>query len=520
MQFRLPALFGLMSSALLAQTSVLQYHNDVSRTGWYRTETQLTLTNVNQNTFGKLFVLPSDGKVDAEPLYVPKVTVGGSVHNVLFVASEHDTVYAYDADVNGSPLWQVSMLKSGETPSDPVNGCTQVAPEIGVTATPVIDPRVGPHGTMYVVAMSKDSGGNYHQRLHALDITTGAEEFGGPVDIQATYPGTGDNSQNGTVIFDPKQYKERPGLVVDQGAVVLSFSSHCDIRPYTGWVMTYSEATLQQLSVLDFTPNGKEGCVWQAGNGPAIDSSGNIFFLAANGTFDTNLNASGFPSEGDYGNAFMKLSYTNSKLAVSDYFTMKNTTAESNSDTDLGSGGAMLLPNLTDSNGVVHSLAVGAGKDSNIYIVDRNNMGKFNPNSNNVYQEIAGGVVGGAWSSPAYFSQRFYYGGVGDHIRSYRWSGGSFVAGPTTAHEFGYPGTTPSVSSNGSANGIVWAAENLSPAVLWAFSATNLKVLYNSNQAGTRDQFGNGNKFITPMVANGKVYVGTTSGVGVFGLLQ
>jgi hypothetical protein len=503
-----------------AQSPVLMYHNDVFRTGWYHTEKALTPSNVNSSTFGKLFVLPADGLVDAQPLYVPSLVINGVSHNVVFVATENDTVYAYDADTLGSPLWQVTMLASGEAPSDN-RGCGQVSPTIGVTATPAISLTVGPHGTMYVTAMSKDSSGNYHQRLHALDITTGAEEFGGPTSVQATYPGTGDGSSNGNVIFNPAQYKERPGLLLTNGVVITTWSSHCDDQPYTGWVISYNQTTLQQVSVLNITPNGEGGAIWQSGAGPAEDGQGNIYFLAANGTFDTTLNSSGFPINGDYGNAFMKISNAGNKLAVADYFTMTNTVSESDSDEDLGSGGAMLLPDLKDAAGNTVQLGVGAGKDGNIYIVNRANLGKFSSTSNNIYQQISGGVVGGEWAMPAYFYGRFYYGGVGDYIRTWVIKSGQFTAGPLTSNQFGYPGATPSISSNATSNAILWATENTSPAVLYAYSATNLATqLYNSSQAGTRDQFGSGNKFITPVIANGKVYVGTTSGVGVFGLLS
>jgi hypothetical protein len=502
-----------------AQHAVLTYHNDTFRTGGYRQETKLTPTNVNSTTFGKLFIMPADGLVDAQPLYVPSLSIAGATHNVVFVATENDTVYAYDADASGSPLWQVTMLLSGETPSDN-RGCGQITPEIGVTSTPVIDTTVGPHGTMYVIAMSKDSSGNYHHRLHALDITTGAEQFGGPVDVSATYPGSGESSSGGQVVFDAAQYDERAALLISNGSVITSWGSHCDAQPYTGWVISYSETSLAQLSVLNVTPNGGEGAVWQSGNGPAADSNGNIYLLVANGTFDTTLNGSGFPSEGDYGNAFLKISNTSNKLAVADYFTMFNTVSESDADEDLGSGGAMLIPALTNTSGKTVQLAVGAGKDSNLYIVNRNNMGKFSSSSNNVYQELSGALPGGVWSSPAYWDGHIYYAANGDYLRSFYWKDNVFTLGSKSAHQFGYPGATPCVSSNGTSDAIVWVTENVSPAVLWAYSATNLTtVLYNSTQAGTRDSFGNGNKFITPMVANGKVYVGTQTGVGVLGLL-
>jgi len=503
---------------------VLTYHNDNLRTGHNPKETILTVKNVNSSTFGKLFVLSTDGRVDAQTLYAPNIAISGSgTHNVLFVATEHDTVYGFDAD-NGSPLWHVTMLQSGETPSDN-RGCGQVTPEIGVTSTPVIDLAAGPHGTLYVVAMSKDSSGMYHQRLHALDIASGAEQFGGPVDVAAKYPGTGDNSQGGYVIFDPAQYKERAGLLLLNHAIYTTWASHCDDRPYTGWVISYNQTTLAQQAVLNVTPNGHDGAIWAAGAGPAADSAGNIYFLVGNGTFDTQLDGKGFPVNGDYGNAVMKLSTAKGQLAVADYFNMYNTVAESSADEDLGSGGAMALPNLKDSAGVVHHLVVGAGKDANIYLVNRDNMGKFNPNNNNqIYQELTGVLGGGVFSMPAFASNHIYYGAVGDSIRAFAFNGNvQLNSTPTsqTSTRFSFPGATPSISGNSAANLILWATENSSPAVLHAYKAQDLSVeLYNSNQAsGGRDHFGDGNKFITPTIANGKVYVGTTNGVGVFGLL-
>jgi hypothetical protein len=502
---------------------VLTYHNDNMRTGRNTAEIQLTLQNVNSTKFGKLFVISTDGKVDAQPLYVPNLVIAGVSHNVLFVASEHGTVYGFDAD-SGATLWHVTTLASGEVPSDS-RGCDQVVPEIGVTSTPVIDPSAGPHGTIFVVAMSKDSSSNYHQRLHALDITTGGEEFGGPVNIAAKYPGTGDNSQGGNVIFDPKQYKERAGLLLINHVIYTSWASHCDIRPYTGWIISYNETTLAQQSVLNVTPNGSEGAIWSAGAGPAADPSGNIYFLDGNGTFDTTLNANGFPTKGDYGNAIMKLSTTNRVLAVADYFSMFNTVSESNADQDLGSGGAMVVPNIKDSSGVIHTLVVGAGKDTNIYLANRANMGKFNPsNNNNLYQEIKGQLGGLVFSAPAFNNKTIYYGASGDAIKAFTFNAsGMLNASPVsaTSTRFGYPGSTPSISGGTAGTLILWATENTSPAVLHAYSAKNLGLeLYNSTQAaGGRDNFGNGNKFITPTIANGKVYVGTTNGVGVFGLL-
>jgi hypothetical protein len=504
-------------------TNVTTYHNDTARTGQNLTEIILTPSNVNSSSFGKLFVINVDGRVDAQPLYLAQLSIPNQgTHNVLYVSTEHGSVYGFDAD-GGTLLWHSSMLAAGETTSDD-HGCGQITPEIGVTSTPVIDPKAGPHGTIYVVAMSKDGSGNYHQRLHAVDVTTGAEEFGGPQNIQASFPGTGDNSSGGNVVFAPGQYAERAGLLLLNGVVYTGWTSHCDARPYTGWVMGFDQSTLSQVSVLNLTPNGNEGSVWMSGAGLAADTSGNIFLLDANGTFDSTLDANGFPSQGDFGNAFLRISTANQKLAVADYFEMFNQGAENGSDEDLGSGGALLLPDFTDSSGQTRHLAVGAGKDSNIYVVDRDAMGKFSPSKNNIYQEIQGGLSGSVFSMPAYFNNTVYYGAVGDNIKAFAISNAQFAgtSASQTGNTFGYPGATPSVSANGTSNAILWAAENAGSAVLHAYDATNLsQELYNSNQAsGGRDQFGAGNKFITPMITNGKVYVGTTNGVGVFGLLQ
>ena len=509
-----------VNAASPTTTDVLTYHNDIARTGQNLTESILTTGNVNSATFGKLGFYPVDGLVDAEPLYASSLAIpNNGTHNVLIVPTENDSVYAFDAD-SGATLWQVSMLKSDETPSDD-RGCGQVTPEIGVTSTPVIDRTSGANGAVYVVAMSKDNSGNYHQRLHALDLALGTELFSGPVDIQAIYPGTGDNSSNGNVVFDPGQYKERAALLLLNGVIYTGWASHCDIRPYTGWIMGYSESTLAQTTVLNITPNGNEGAIWMAGAGLAADSSGNIYFLDANGDFDTNLNASGLPSDGDYGNAFMKLS-TSGGLAVADYFEMDNGVAESNSDTDLGSGGMIVLPDLSNGSGETMHLAVGAGKDGNLYVVNRDSMGKFSSNNNNIYQELAGALPGGVWAMPAYFNNTVYYGSVGSPIEAFTITNAQLSTSATaqTANSFGYPGATPSISANGASNAIVWAVENVNPSVLHAYSATNLNEIYNSNQAANgRDQFGPGNKFITPMIVNGKVFVGTTNGVAVFGLL-
>jgi len=510
-----PGILVVLAAQLLhAQVNVLTWHNDNARTGQNLEEKILTPANVNSTQFGKLFTLAVDGKVDAQPLYVSSLLIANAFHDVLYVATEHASVYAFDADTSVL-LWEVSLLGANEIPSDD-RSCSQIVPEIGITSTPVIDLAMGPHGTIYIVAMSlTNDTASYHQRLHALDLSTGAEQAGSPVDITATYPGNGAEGSAGTQRFNPGQHEDRAALLLANGVIYTSWSSHCDIAPYTGWIIGYNESTLAQTNVLNLTPNGNDGGIWMAGAGPAADAAGNVYLLTGNGTFDTTL-ASGFPQNGDYGNAFVKIQVSPAGgLSVADYYTMTNTTSESNADQDLGSGGLMLVPS--------QPLAVGAGKDQNIYVVNRNNMGKYNPNADEIYQFMNSPLAGSVYSSPAWFDETLYYGAVGDSLRAFPFANGAFASNPSSrsAHAFGSPGATPSISANGRTNAILWAAENTSPAVLHAYDATNLSTeLYNSNQAANgRDQFGTGNKFIVPTIANGKVYVGTTNGVGVFGLL-
>jgi hypothetical protein len=502
--------------------TVLTYHNDVGRTGQNLNETILTTSNVNSTNFGLLGSAAADGPVDGEPLYVGNLTVQGAIHNVLFVVTENDSVYAFDAD-SLSSLWHRSVVGSNETPSNTVNGCDQVTPTIGITSTPVIDLTAGAHGTIFVVAMTKDSSGSYHQRLHALDLTTGDEQtqLNSPTTIQAAFSGQ---------TFNPEQYEERTGLLLLNGVIYLGWTSHCDDAPYSAWVMGYSESTLQQTSVLNVTPNGGGGGIWMAGAGLAADSSGNIYFLDGNGTFDSTQGA--LQANGDYGNAFIKLSTAGGALSVLDFFATHDTVANSNMDKDLGSGGALVLPDLKDGSGTTWHLAVGAGKTavesplSRIYVVNRDSMGKFNSNNDNaIYQEITSNGLDsdtGVYAMPAYFNNAVYYGAVDDNLRAFSIVNAQLVApaGSLSAASFGYPGTTPSISANGTSNGIVWAVQNGNTGILHAYAATNLaNELYNSNQAGNRDQFPD-NKFITPMIANGKVYVGTPGSVAVFGLLS
>jgi hypothetical protein len=526
-----------------ARVSVLTYHNDNFRTGLNSNETILTPANVNPKKFGKIGTLAVKGTVDAEPLYVSGLTINGKPHDVIFVATEDDMVYAFDAG-NDTQLWATSALAKfpGEMPSDD-HRCPQVFPVIGITSTPVIDLTAGPHGSIFVVAMSKDAAGNYHQRLHALDLATGAERMV-PREIHATYPGKGTGSSGGIQTFNSGSYEERAALLLSSGVIYTSWTSHCDFAPYSSWVMGYSESDLNQLTVLDLVPNGttqggKEGGIWMAGDGPAADRSGNIYLLVGNGTFDATLNSKGFPAEGDYGNSFVKLSTRGHKLKVADYFAMNNgagtAESESSKDTDLGSGGEMLLPDLRDGSGKVRELAVGAGKDTNLYVVNRHDMGKYKSNDAGIYQELTGVLPGGEWSNPAYFDNEVYYDSVRHPMKAFPISNAKLASAPSsqTVSSFGYPSVTPSISSDGTKDGIVWAVvagpaqgfhfTGKSTGVLSAYDATDLsKELYDSNMAGSRDAYSTdrADKFITPLIAGGKVYVGTPNAVVVFGLLN
>jgi hypothetical protein len=501
-----------------AGTDVTTYKYDLSRSGLNPSESALTLANVTAANFGLLRSLSVDGRVDAQPLYLSQLSVAGSARNVVFAATEHDSVYALDADT-GALIWQRSLLAAGESTSSD-QGCGQITPEIGITSTPVIDRSAGAHGAIYVVAMSKDAASNYHQRLHALDLTTGAELLGGATEIVAAYPGSG-----GSKSFNPGQHAERAALLLSNGTIYTSWTSHCDGQPYSGWIIAFAENSLAISGVLNVAANSNAGpAIWMSGGGPAADSAGNVYLLTANGAFETTLDANGFPNGKDFGNSFLKISSAGAGLSVLDYFAMSNEVAESSADQDLGSGGEMLLPDLTDAANTVRHLVIGAGKDGNIYVVDRDSMGKFNPNSNNIFQMLQGVLPGGIWSTPAYFNGTVYYGDVSGTLKAFTISSARLQATPQSqsATQFTFPGTAPSVSANGTANGIVWAHENTNPAVLHAYDATNLAhEIYNSNQAAAnRDHFGAGNKYITPTVADGKVFVGTSNSVAVFGLLH
>jgi uncharacterized protein (TIGR03437 family) len=501
---------------IYAQVSVPTYQYDNTRAGANTREAVLTPRNVNAASFGKLFKYPVDGMVYAQPLYVPNVSIPGrGTHNVLYVATEHDSIYAFDADTNAgqnsSPLWQVNFLGPGVTTMPAADtGCNQIIPEMGITGTPVIDEAAG---TIYAVATTKETGSGsaqYAHRLHALDLRTGAERPNSPVSIQATYPGTGEGGN--TLVFNARGYKQRPGLLLLNGVVYAGFSSHCDAGIYHGWLMGYDAATLSQAAVYNSTPDGNEGSFWAGGAAPAADASGNIYVVSANGTFD----AAGRGR--DVGESYIKLS-TAGGLSVLDYFTPFNYAALNDRDIDTGSAGVALLGDEAGSAAHPHLMA-GAGKEGRIYLLDRDNPGKWHAGDDSQTVQSLPGAIGGLFGNPAYFNNALYFCGSGDALKLFPVTNAQMPATPasTSPEAYGFPGCLPSISASGTQNGIVWA---LQPAgVLAAYDASNLKnELYTSEQNSSRDRLGTAVKFSAPAVANGKVYAGTATEVAVYGLL-
>jgi hypothetical protein len=506
-----------------SQINFTTYHYDTLRSGQNIHETVLTTALVNVNSFGKLFSQPVDGQVYAEPLVVYNLQiVGKGTHTVVYVATENDSVYAFDGNSNtgsnASALWQVSFTNAAKgittIPSTDL-GTIAISPEVGITGTPVIDVN---NQTLYVVAATKENGA-YYQRLHALDIRTGAEKFGGPVVIASSVKGTGTGSSKGYVSFDPLRSNQRPGLLLVNGVVYIAWASHGleTVYPYHGWVIGYNETTLAQVAAFCVTPNGDQGGIWQSGDGLAADTLGDIFFMAGNGTFDANKGG------GDYGMSYVRLSSTGG-LSVADYFTPYNAVKESSGDLDLGSGGPLLFP--YQSGATNPYLAVGAGKDGTLYLVNRDKMGGFNSRGNSIVQQIAKAFAGhSVYSTPAYWQGNLYYWAIYDTLRVFHMSNGLLETTPiaTSSYSLAPPGATPVISANGSTNGIVWALDTsealAGPAVLHALDAQTAVELYNSSQSATRDQAGNAVKFTVPTVANGKVYVGTETELDVYGLL-
>jgi hypothetical protein len=505
------------------QVAVTTHHNDNGRTGQNLTEPVLNTSNVNVNTFGKLFSRAVDGQIYAQPLYVPDLPVAGQIRNVVYVATQNDSLYAFDADdpAASAPLWHVNF--GTPVPSTDVDpGCADITPQVGITSTPVIDTS---SSTIYVVAKTKNTSDNsYHFNIHALDLVAGTEKFGGPTEIAAQVPGTGVESVSGTVTLDPLQQFNRPGLLLLKGIVYVAFGSACETWPWHGWILGYSASTLQQVAVLNTTPNGSDGGIWGGGQGLLADSANNIYAMTGNGSFD--------PTTGDYGDSVLKIS-TASGLSIVDYFTPTNQADLDAADLDLGSGGPMALPGT--------SLIVGSGKDGVVRVLDTANLGQFSATANNNvqnFQGTTGFVFQGApiyWNSPNHGPVIYIWSG-NDALKAYQFANGTFQTTPvsqsTVLEAEGYSNSVPlSLSANGNqaGTGIVWGAGAFSgnanqqtvAGILRAFDATDLtNELWDSKQNAARDDLGNYAKFSPPTIASGKVYQATFSNqLVVYGLL-
>jgi hypothetical protein len=527
-----------ISVAVTDLTAVSTYHNDLARDGANTQEYALTPSTVKSSTFGKLFSCAVDGAVYAQPLWFANLNVGGTNHNVIFVATQHESVYAFDADINPCvTLWHFSLIDpahggttgegavpSGATGNLVGQGFGDITSEVGITGTPVIDAS---SSTLFAVSKSVIAGTNpiFFQRLHALDLATGNEKFGGPVFVSASVSGTGDGAT--TIVFNPQTENQRPGLALANGNVYISWAAHEDVTPYHGWVIAYSAATLAQVAAFATTPNGGLGGIWMGGAAPAVDSSGNIFLATGNGTFD---------STNDYGDSIVKLgSPASGGFPALDFFTPSNQASLNSMDGDVGSGGVLLLPDVLTA--PQHLLAQ-VGKEGKIYLVNRDSMGGYcNGCADKIVEEIPS-AINGMWGMPAFWNGTIYTGGAvdggpGDNMKAFAFNtGGSGLISVTpssmTPQVFNFAGPTPSVSSSGATNGIVWALDNSKygppsvfgsgPTVLHAYDATNLaNELWNSAQSAA-DQAGNAVKFTVPTVANGKVYVGTRTEISVYGL--
>ena len=542
------AVVCLIPALLPAQTPVVTQHNNNARTGAYTTETLLTPGNVNSTTFGKLFSLPVDGRVYAQPLYVPALAIPGKgTHNVLFVATEHDSIYAFDADSYGgstaAPLWKITLLDAAHgaaagattVPNGDLS-TSDIVPEIGITGTPVIDLTTN---TMYVVGKTKEgttASPTYVQRLHAIDITTGAEKFGGPVALSGSVSGTGNGSSGGTLNFDPKWSNNRPGLLLQNGVVYIGFGSHGDNGPWHGWVLSYSASSLQKLGAYCTSPNGAGSGIWMSGGGlageindPTNKPYGRMFIATGNGSFTAT--APPYTSSMSYGDDLVNLDLSNGAASPQDSFTPNNQANLNSADEDVASGGVVLLPDQTA--GSYPHLLVQAGKEGKLYLVNRESMGGYNSGGDQVVQEVSG-QSGGLWSIPAFWNNTLYTWGKATQLKAFTMANGLL---PTTASAVApdtsqFPGATPSVSANGTSNGIVWAVQtdnyNASGnAILRAYNASNVATsLFNSNQVpsdptqGANNTAGVSTKFVTPTIANGKVYVGTAAEVTVYGLFS
>ena len=526
---------GSATAYLVAYAGIYTHKNDNSRTGQDLQETVLTSQNVNVNTFGKLFSLPIDGEVQGQPLYVANVHIPNPLngtagyHNVVYFGTANDSVYAYDADgkVPAGPLWMDSFIDPPSVVPVPGPCVVTVETMVGITPTAVIDPTTN---TMYVEARTLEGqttacSGTYVHRLHALDITTGVEKFGGPVVIQASVPGTGTGSSGGVLAFDPLHENSRPGMLLSQSAqdvnsvVYIATAGNQDWQPYHGWVLGYDSQTLALKYVFCTTPNGKDGGIWQMGGGLAADTNGNIFLSTGNGTADATT---------DFGVSVLKLTANNGALALADYYTPSNNAALSQYDWDVTSGGVLLLP---DQPGNYPHLMVAGGKEGTIYVVNRDNLGGYQQGSDNIVQYIVGAIRGsianqketfGIYNTPSYFQGNVYIFGEYDYPKMFTLNNGLLPTKATSQGTVALRSPNPIISANGSLNGILWMLEFAPTPTLWAYNPGDLtKEYYDTNQNAARDQVSaTPIERVNPTVANGRVYVPANGSVVVYGLLQ
>jgi hypothetical protein len=470
----------------------------------------LTPTNVRVATFRKLFSYPVDSYIYGQPLYVPKLVVKGATHNVVYVATQKNSVYAFDAD-GGGQLWKRSF--GSAIPCANVHGCG-VAPTIGITATPLIDTALG---NIYIANRQFNSStGVYSHSLHSLNLITGIENAGSPVSITATVPGIGYDAVNGQVTFNQQTESDRSALLELNGVIYVAFNSYGDADPYHGWILGFSASNLVPFSAFNDTPNGQRGGIW----GGQLASDGTFVYAATgNGTWDAGP---------DWGNSYLKLSPTNTTLSVADFFTPFNVANLTFFDRDLGSATPTLLPPLSSS--PLPNIMIGAGKEGTIYVVNRDNMGHFNSACDCQIVQSLPNAVGVAtnttdlqrnFSTPPYWNGNVYFSGTNDSIKRFRLSTSTSKLTTTpsdrSSTSYAFPGSNPVVSANGNGSGILWAVEK-GAGVLHAYDANKLTVeLYNTTQNATRDALGNAIKFAPPLVLNGKVYVGTRTQLVVYG---
>jgi hypothetical protein len=488
-----------VSVAITDLAGVFTYHNDLTRDGVNSKEYALNTSTVKAATFGKRFACSIDASAYAQPLWVANVAIGGGTHNVVITATQHDTVYVFDADASPcQTYWSKSLLSSGETwVSSGDVGTQDITPDIGIVGTPVIDPGTK---TIYVVAKSKN-GSTFHQRLHALSLIDGTEKFSGPTDIAFT---------SGGIAFSPLRENDRCGLALVNGVVYIAYASHGDQPTYYGWVVGYNASTLAFTGAYNDDPGGGFGGIWMAGGAPAADSSNNLYVITGNGNFDGTSN---------FGDSFLKLS-TGSTISMTSFFAPSDQASLNGSDLDLGSGGAAILVDAPLA--PFPRLVIGGGKEGKLYLLSRDSLGGNTSTDSGAVQTFS--VGNGVYSTPAFWQNNLYVGGSSGHVKAFAFNttAGMFTTTPSSQSPgtFGFPGSTPSISSQGTSNGIVWTTERVSgsASVLHAYDATNLGTeLWNSNNSAS-DHAGQSVKFTVPTVANGKVYVGTAGEISVYGL--